>query len=273
MPTYGGRMEIFMNSIFTAVVAFGIIGLVVGAVLSIAAKVFEVKTDPKIAEICDNLPGANCGGCGYAGCSACAEAIVKGEAPVNACPSLSQDALDIIAGIMGTQASKGEKMVACVMCSGNSDVAPKKYEFDGTKSCYEINALNQGDKLCNYSCLGYGDCVDACKFNAISIENSLATIDKDVCASCGMCITTCPRNIIKMVPYSANCTVKCSSKDKGAVMKAKCSVGCIGCGICVKNCPCEAIALVGNVAVIDYDKCIGCGVCSEKCPKKIIKLF
>lgn len=262
-----------MNSILTAVVAFGTIGLVVGALLSIAAKVFEVKTDPKIAEITENLPGANCGGCGYAGCSACAEAIVKGEASVNACPSLSQESLDIIAGIMGTQADKGEKMVACVMCSGSSDVSPKKYEFDGTKSCYEINALNQGDKMCDFACLGYGDCVDVCKFDAISIVNSLATINKNNCSSCGMCVKTCPRNVVKLVPYSTSHIVKCSSKDKGAVMKAKCSAGCIGCGICVKNCPSEAIILNNNLAVIEYDKCIGCGICSEKCPKKIIKLF
>ncbi len=261
-----------MNSILTAVIAFGTIGLAVGIILSIAAKVFQVKTDPKIAEISDNLPGANCGGCGYAGCGACAEAIVKGEASVNACPSLSAEALDIIASIMGTQATKGEKMVACVMCSGVSDAAPKKYEFDGTKSCYEINALNNGDKMCNFACLGYGDCVEVCKFNAISINDSLAVINKDICASCGMCVVTCPRNIIKMVPYEANHIVKCSSKDKGANMKAKCSIGCIGCGICAKNCQSEAITVKDNLAVIDDNKCIGCGVCAEKCPKKIIKL-
>jgi len=259
-----------MNSLITTVIAFGVIGLVVGIVLSIAAKVFEVKTDPKIDEVLGNLPGANCGGCGYAGCGACAEAIVKGEASVNACPSLSEEALGVIASIMGAQATKSKKMIACVMCSGNFDNAPKKYEFDGTKSCYEINALNNGDKLCAFSCLGYGDCVEACKFSAISINNGIAEIDKEKCASCGMCVSTCPRHIIKMIPFDAKVTVKCSSKDKGAVMKARCSVGCIGCGICAKNCPVEAISVNDNVASIDYDKCIGCGMCAEKCPKKII---
>ncbi|MBO5454409.1 MAG: Fe-S cluster domain-containing protein [Clostridia bacterium] len=260
-----------MNSIITAIVAFGAIGLAIGIILSIAAKVFEVNTDPKIGEVLDNLPGANCGGCGFAGCSACAEAIVKGEASVNACPSIDESSLSRIASIMGTEAEKTRKLVACVMCSGSNDVTVKKYEFDGTKSCLEINALNNGDKMCNFACLGYGDCVEVCKFDAITLHNTLASVDKDKCASCGMCVSVCPRNIIKLIPYDSKVYVRCSSEDKGAAMKAKCSVGCIGCGICAKNCPEEAIMVIDNHAVINQEKCVGCGICVEKCPKKIIE--
>jgi Na+-translocating ferredoxin:NAD+ oxidoreductase RNF subunit RnfB len=255
-----------------AIIAFGIIGLVVGIILSIAAKVFEVKTDPKIDLVLECLPGANCGGCGFAGCGACAEAIVTGKANIDACPGISEENLNKISKIMGIESSGKVKKSAFVFCNGTCDVSFKKYDFDGTKSCYEVNALNNGDKLCNFSCLGYGDCVNACKFGALSIEDGIAKVDKSKCTGCGVCVNTCPRNVISLLPSDTKYYVKCQSKDKGTVMKAKCTAGCIGCGICAKNCVVEAIEIVDNCAKINIDKCIGCGACLEKCPKKIIFL-
>lgn len=261
-----------MNSIITAVVAFGIIGLIVGVVLSIAAKAFEVKVDPRIEAVTECLPGANCGGCGFAGCSACAEAIVNGEAKIEDCTSINEESLKKISEIMGVESGTFVPKSAVVLCSGTNDCAEKKYDFDGTYSCVEISALAGGDKLCEYACLGYGDCVNVCKFGALSIKNGIADVDREKCTACGMCASVCPRGTIKIMPLNSKITVKCSSKDKGAVMKTKCTAGCIGCGICAKNCPVEAISVTDNLAYVDYEKCIGCGVCAEKCPKKVISL-
>lgn len=255
--------------IIIPVLLFGAIGLAVGIILSVASKLFAVKTDERIDMIAELLPGANCGGCGYAGCSACAAAIVEGKAPVNACPGCSNT--DKIAEIMGVEATSREPQKAFVLCSGIKGVATKKYDFDGSLSCYDISQLKGGDKQCEYACLGYGDCVKKCAFNALSIEDGVAMVDENKCTGCGVCATVCPKSVIKIMPAKTGVFVKCSSKDKGAALKDKCSAGCIGCRICEKNCEAGAIAVTDNLAVIDVEKCTGCGVCTEKCPKKIIK--
>lgn len=256
--------------IMVPVLLFGAIGLVIGIILSIASKLFEVKTDKRIDLICEYLPGANCGGCGYAGCGACAAAIVEGKAPINACPGCSN--IDKIAEIMGVETVATEPKTAFVMCSGTTQTATKKYDFDGTMSCYDINQLKDGDKFCKYACLGYGDCVKKCAFGALSIQDGIASVNTEKCIGCGVCATACPKNIIKVIPKSVKVYVKCSSKDKGVVVKDICKVGCIGCKICEKNCEAGAVMVIDNLAVIDYEKCTGCGVCAEKCPKKIIKI-
>ena len=257
--------------ILTPILVFGVIALIMGIVLGIASKLFAVDKDPKIALVAENLPGANCGGCGYAGCEACAVAIVKGEAPVDACPGCSSEAFAKICEIMGIEAKGKVEMAAFVNCCGNSENAVKKYHFDGTKTCSDVNVLNHGDKACIYACLGYGDCKAVCAFNAITIKDGIADIDRSKCVGCGMCEKACPKGIITLLPKNVNPVVKCSSKDKGIDVKDKCKVGCIACRICEKNCPNEAIKVVDNLAVIDYDKCTSCGICAEKCPKKIIK--
>ncbi len=259
-----------MNEIIVPVLLFGAIGLAVGIILSIASKLFEVKTDERIGLICELLPGANCGGCGYAGCSACAAAIVEGKANVNICPGCLN--VDKIAEIMGIKAEKNEPKAAFVMCSGKTDIAIKKYDFDGSISCYDINQLKDGDKLCKYACLGYGDCVKKCAFGALEIKDSIVSVDYEKCTGCGVCASVCPKKVIKIMPKKTKVYVKCSSLDKGIVVKDNCKTGCIGCRICEKNCEAEAISVVDNLAVINTEKCTGCGVCAEKCPKKIIKI-
>lgn len=256
--------------ILIPVVVFGLIGLVMGAVLAVASKVFAVESDPREEQVLECLPGANCGGCGYAGCGACAAAIVKGEAPVNACPGISADNLNKIGEIMGVKAEAKEPMAAFVKCSGTIDKVNYRYYFDGSKSCRDIAAMQNGDKLCDYACLGYGDCMNACNFGAVSLKDGIADISMEKCIGCGACAAVCPKQVIDILPKKQVYRVKCSSCDKGAKMKDICSAGCIGCKICEKNCPSGAVTVTDNVAKIDASLCTGCGICAEKCPKKVI---
>lgn len=260
-----------MNGIVTAFVCFAVISGVLGLILAFASKLFFVKTDERIEKIADVLPGANCGGCGYTGCAALAEAIVKGEAPVNACNSVSQDVTDKIAEIVGKSPVKNAaRFRAQVMCSGTHELAAKKYVYEGIHDCISANKLAGGDKLCPNGCIGLGTCAAACKFDAIHIINGVAAVDYEKCVACGMCVSACPKSIIKLIPYDAKHWVGCSSADKGAVTKSYCNIGCIGCKICEKACPNGAIKVNGTLAEIDYEKCDGCGLCESKCPRKII---
>lgn len=258
--------------ILLPIIAIGGMGLIFGALLSIAAKIFAVEKDERIPQIVDVLPGANCGGCGFAGCSAYAEAICKGEAGVSGCPVGGHDVADKIAAIMGVEAQKEEKMVSFVACSGNCEVAPNKFLNNETIDCHTANRLSGGIKGCTFGCLGFGTCVSKCQFDAISIQNGIAVVDREKCTNCGMCIAECPRGVITRVPYNSKAVVACSSKASGKETRLVCNVGCIGCGICAKNCESEAIMVENNLARIDGTKCTGCGVCVEKCPRKIIRL-
>ncbi len=259
--------------ILLPILAIGGMGLIFGALLAVAAKIFAVEKDERIPLVEECLPGANCGGCGFAGCAAAAEAIVKGEAPVNCCPVGGDTAAGKIADIMGVKAQKTEKMTAFVMCSGSSEAAKNRFENNESIDCHVANRLGGGMKECSFGCLGFGSCVAKCKFGALSIQKGVAVVDREKCTNCGACMAECPRQIIKRIPYSAKDVVACSSKDKGKDTRFACTVGCIGCGICAKNCEAQAISVVDNCAVIDYSKCVGCGVCAEKCPRKIIRIL
>lgn len=258
--------------IITAVALVGGVGLLISIFLSIFGNIFKVETDPREDAIIDALPGNNCGGCGYAGCSGLAAAIVKGEAPVNGCPVGGENVAGEVAKIMGVEAATGNKMVAHVMCSGTCEKASEQYEYTGVKDCRMAQFVTaKGSKSCSYGCLGFGSCISACQFDAITILDGIAYIDKDKCKACGKCVTTCPKGLIEMIPYDAKFAVECKSKDKGPQVMKKCSAGCIGCSLCVKACESEAVTVTDFVAHIDQDKCISCGACSEKCPKKVIK--
>ncbi|MBR5156126.1 MAG: RnfABCDGE type electron transport complex subunit B [Clostridia bacterium] len=259
--------------ILLPVVAIGGMGLIFGAILSVAAKIFAVEKDERIPQITECLPGANCGGCGYAGCGAAAEAIVKGEAGVNCCPVGGDETTRKIAEIMGVNAQKSEKMVAYVMCVGDCYAAKDKYDINEEMDCHSANRLSGGMKDCTFGCLGFGTCVQKCKFSALSIKNGIAVVDREKCTNCGACMKECPRHIIKSVPYSLQAVVECNSQAKGKETRAVCTVGCIGCGICAKACESGAITVDNNLAIIDPSKCIGCGICAEKCPRKIIKML
>ncbi len=260
-----------MKDIIFPALAMGAIGLVLGSLLAVASKIFAVQKDEKMELITEALPGANCGSCGYAGCSAYAAEISSGNAKINLCSPGGQKVSDAIAEIMGIASEAVEEKRAVVLCNGNNETATDKYNYEGVLDCAAAASLQGGGhKACEYGCLGYGNCALACQNNAITIENGIAVIDKEKCGGCGECEKACPKNLIKIVNSNAKYVVKCSSCDKGADMKEKCQVGCIGCKICEKNCPSDAIKVDNNHAVIDYEKCIACGICAAKCPKKII---
>ncbi len=260
-----------INGILLAILVIGILGLIVGLFLGVASIWFHVDVDEREEAVLAALPGNNCGGCGFAGCAALAAAIAKGEAPVNACPVGGEETGHAVAAIMGVEAEVKAREVAFVRCQGNADVTKQVYDYTGEKDCAMMAYVpGGGPKSCDHGCLGFGNCVKACEFDAIHIINGVALVDEDACKACGQCIAACPKHLITLVPYKAACKVACSSKDMGPVTIKACDVGCIACKICEKNCPAGAITVNDFHAEIDYAKCTGCGLCKEKCPKKAI---
>lgn len=259
------------QAIIFAIVSIGGLGIIFGAILGFASKIFAVDEDPRVGMVQECLPGANCGGCGYPGCGGLAAAIVAGKAPVNSCAPGGAKAAAAIAEVMGVVAEETEPMVAFVKCGGTCDKAQNKYEYDGIDDCIMASQLaGASSKACAYGCMGLGSCVKACKFDAIKIENGVAVVNPDLCVACGKCVSTCPKKIIDLVPKKKKVKVQCSSKDMGKAVMSVCSAGCIGCKICEKTCKFDAIHVIDNIAVIDYDKCKNCGMCANKCPKKVI---
>jgi len=259
-----------MSNILLPLAIVGGIGLIFGCLLAYASIVFKVEKDDRIERIEEELPGANCGACGFAGCSAYASAIVEKGASVSMC-SVGKDAVaKKIATIMGVEAKKVEPKVARVMCAGTCSVAADKYEYIGISDCVAASKLAGGPKECPNGCLGLGTCIKACKFDAISIVDGIAHIDEEKCTACGNCIKACPKNVIAFVPIENKVWVPCNNKEMGKFTNKYCKSGCIGCKICEKTCPTQAISVIDNHATIDYSKCIGCGLCADKCPKKLI---
>ncbi|AEE96355.1 RnfABCDGE type electron transport complex subunit B [Mahella australiensis] len=262
-----------INDILIPVVTLGGLGLIFGAILAFASSRFAVEKDPRVDEVREALPGANCGACGYPGCDGLAAAIVAGKAPVNACTVGGAASAEKIGAIMGVEAQAGEKQVARVLCQGDLEAAAQKYKYVGIESCAAANALGGGSKACGYGCLGFGDCVKACPFDAIDIVNGVAIVDEKRCTGCTICVAACPKGIIQMVPQSKRVVILCASLDKGKLVRGYCKVGCIACNICVRKCPENAIVLENNLAHIVYDKCTNCAECVDKCPASTIKNY
>ncbi|MCR4739276.1 MAG: Fe-S cluster domain-containing protein [Lachnospiraceae bacterium] len=261
-----------IQGIITAIAIVGGVGLIIGIFLSVFSNVFKVETDEREEKVTSALPGNNCGGCGFPGCSGLAAAIVKGEAPVNGCPVGGKKVADEVAAIMGVDAGESRRMTAFVKCNGTCDKTKENYEYYGVKDCrMAASTPGKGRKSCSFGCLGYGNCVKACAFDAIHIINGIAVVDREKCTSCGKCIAACPKGLIELIPYEAKYAVSCNSKDKGPDVMKSCDVGCIGCSICVKNCPKQAVSVTDMLAHIDQDICVGCSLCAQKCPRKIIQ--
>ncbi|MDD4370140.1 MAG: RnfABCDGE type electron transport complex subunit B [Anaerostipes sp.] len=261
-----------ITAIILAAAVVGGVGLVIAILLGIASEKFKVPVDEKEIAVREELPGNNCGGCGYAGCDSLAKAIAAGEAEVNACPVGGPDAAAKISAIMGVEAGEFIKKVAFVKCAGTCEKASNKYEYSGVQSCIEaMNVPGEGPKACSFGCMGMGSCVAVCPENAISIVSGIAYVDKEACIACGKCVDTCPKNLIELVPFEKKCYVQCNSTDKGKDVMSVCKAGCIGCKLCEKECRLDAIHVENNIAHIDYDKCVGCGLCAKKCPKGIIQ--
>lgn len=262
------------SEIIIAVVALCIIALVIGIVLSIAEKVFHVDVNENEEKIREELPGSNCGGCGYAGCDSLAKAIANGEAPVTACPVGGEPVARKIAQIMGQEIGEMKRMVAYVKCDGNGEKRQQDYNYIGIDSCvYAARMPGSSPYSCKFGCLGFGSCAKVCPERAIRIIDKKAVVDEELCVACGQCLKICPHNLIELVPADSKYRVQCSSLARGKDVTSACTAGCIGCGICAKNCPSDAIIFEKNIAKIDYSKCTRCGLCEEKCPRKIIKVY
>ncbi len=264
------------TAILFAVITLSAIGVLSAIILFFIAQKFKVIEDPRIDQVAELLPGANCGGCGFAGCRNFAENIVKNESLENMfCPVGGNDLLKQIGPVIGVVAEEKEPTIAVLRCNGSFTNAPSKTQYDGVKSCYFMHTLYPGDNACPYSCLGSGDCVVSCQFDAMYIDEitGLPVIIEEKCVSCGACVKACPRKIIelrKKGKKSRRIYVSCVNKEKGAISRKNCNVSCIGCGKCVKECKFEAITLENNLAYIDFNKCTLCRKCVAVCPQNSI---
>lgn len=234
-----------------AVLTLGSMALIFGVILAIADLKLRVKIDPRIEEIHAVLPQTNCGACGYPGCKAYAKAIVGDGTAINRCAPGGQAVVDLLAGIMGIEASCAAEFVARVHCRGSEAAARRKALYDGINSCQASALVSSGDKLCEWGCLGYGDCVTACPFGAVSMgRDGLPVIDECLCTGCGKCVEACPKNILELHPMAENVLVFCRSQDPPKLSKKVCDHACIACRICVKECKTGAIELKNNLAAI-----------------------
>jgi len=261
-----------MNVVLISVLVIGGMGLVLGIILAYFSKKFEVKDNPKVAELEEKLPGLNCGGCGFASCNAYANAIVEGKAELNLCKPGGKKVMEIISSIMGKESTGVESKVAQRYCNGGINESKLKFDYKGIKNCKQASILNNGFKKCTFSCLGFGDCSIVCPVDAIQMDsNNLPQINKETCIGCEKCVTECPRNVLHMAPKKSKVHVRCSSTNPTKIVVKVCTVGCIACRKCENECPFDAIHVIDNLAIIDYEKCVSCGKCVLVCPRKIIE--
>ncbi len=243
------------TSLSMAVGSMGGLGALFAMGLAIADKKLAVEEDPRVLEITGVLPNANCGGCGYPGCGAFANAVVEGVVEPNGCPVATPDVLSDIGSIMGVEVVHGERQIARVLCQGGKDKVAYKAEYRGGKTCASASLASGGEKLCSFSCLGYGDCVKACPFDAMYMDdNGLPVIIESKCTGCGNCVAPCPRNIIELHPESHKLFVACKNKDDARYSRTLCIHACTACNLCVKNGPEGSMVMENNLAVVQYDR-------------------
>ncbi|HBF88536.1 MAG TPA: ferredoxin [Bacteroidales bacterium] len=260
------------STILYTIISLTAIGVVSAMILYVVAQKFKVIEDPRIDDAANSLPGANCGGCGYPGCRGFAEACVKAETFDDLfCPVGGNETMKIVAKAIGKEAVEKAPMIAVVRCSGTYENRQKLNIYDGAVSCAISSALYSGDTGCKNGCLGLGDCVSVCKFDAIFIDKKtgLPVVDEEKCTACGACVKACPKLVIelrKKGPKSKRIFVSCINTDKGALAKKSCSVACIACKACLKACPHDAIVVENLIAYIDFEKCKLCRKCVDVCP-------
>lgn len=256
---------------FLPIILFVALGLLAGLLLAVVSVVLAVKEDEKTARVREALPGANCGACGFSSCDDYAANIAQHGAPTNLCVPGGDKTAAKVSEIMGSKAGKTDKRTAFVRCNGNCGATDVKYEYEtGIKSCSAVKKLYSGNGRCNYGCMGFGDCVSVCDYDAIHVIDGVSVVDPQKCVGCGKCAKACPADIITMVEAQKKVNVRCASRANGKTTRLSCENGCIACKKCEKTCRYDAIHVVDNIAVMDYDKCVDCGECAEVCPVKCI---
>jgi Na+-translocating ferredoxin:NAD+ oxidoreductase RNF subunit RnfB len=262
-----------MNILF-AFLIIAALGLLLGMGLALAAKKFAVKKDEKAEKILDILPGANCGACGYPGCSGYASALSAGPAENGLCSPGGAKTTALVAKILGMADGGGtqERMVAFVHCRGNNELTKRDYQYEGIEECSAAYMLHQGDSTCKYGCLHLGSCMRVCPTNAIHRDGKgNVTVDPDACIGCRKCTLVCPTKVIRMIPARGSHAIGCNSRDKGAVVRKICQVGCIACKICEKKFPESGCTVIDNLSEIDYDKpMVQIADAAAACPTKCI---
>lgn len=259
------------SAIALAAGVLGGLGVLFGLILTFADKAFYVPVDERFTLVRDAVAGANCGACGYPGCDGYAQAVVAGEAAIDLCTPGGQKTLDALAEIMGQEAQQTDVQVARVLCQGETGVVKPRYEYTGVQTCHSAVAQAGGPSLCVWGCVGLGDCVRVCRFDAMKIENGIVVIDETKCTACGMCVMECPRSVIKLLPKAARVTVRCQNLGTPREARDVCERACIACKRCEKACQFDAIHVNNNVALIDPIKCTLCGECVKVCPTKCIE--
>lgn len=259
--------------ILYAIAALGGLGILFGLVLGLADKKFAVEVDERVSAVRAAVAGANCGACGYAGCDAYAEAVVRGEAKANACTPGGEKTVKAIAQIMGVNAEALEPMIARVRCQGTCARVTMRYDYSGVPNCRAASSISGGPNACEFGCVGFGECLSVCAFGAIQMIDGIAVIDDDLCTGCGMCVDVCPRNIIKMLPKDQTVVVMCRNEAIGRIARLQCKTACVGCKRCEKACPTESIKVFNGVAIIDEATCTRCGACIPVCPMDCIVNF
>ena len=263
------------TTIIYTIISLCAIGIASAVILYFVAQKFKVEEDPRIDTVESILPGANCGGCGKPGCRGFAEATVKATSLDGLfCPVGGAETMTKVAAALGMEVTAQTPQIAVVRCNGTCDHRQRTSQYDGYKSCAIEHSLYRGETDCTFGCLGCGDCVTACPFDAIHMdENGLPVVSEEKCVACGACVKACPRNIIELRNKGVKgrrVFVCCVNKDKGNIARKACTAACIGCGKCVKECPFEAITLENNLAYIDFRKCRLCRKCVSVCPTHAI---
>ena len=261
-----------MNPFVLALILLPAIGLVAGVGLGVAAHFMKVEENEKAKALRAVLPGANCGACGFSGCSGYADALAESpHIKTNLCTVGGDAVAKEISTILGVKAEKTVPRRAVVRCTGTHDAAKKKADYLGIESCRAAAALHSGGNACAYGCLGLGDCALACDNDAITVREGVAVVDESRCFACGKCVAACPKGIIAIIPKGGYPYVGCMNPDKGADTKRVCTAGCIGCRMCQKVCESGAIEMIGARAHIDAAKCVGCDKCIAACKFGVIR--
>ena len=265
-----------MNTILYTVIVALSIAFILGVLLGLFKKIFHVNVDPKVQSVREVLSGANCGGCGMAGCDAFAGAVVKGSAPSDGCVAGGASCASKIAESLGKAGVEVKPKVAVIAFQGTAECAADKGIYNGVKTRKAVQLVMNGTKKCAFGCIGFGDCVAECPFGALSMgKNGLPVIDYKKCVGCGKCAKACPKKLISVwnADTKGSIALCANHSDNKPQIRKDCSSGCFKCGMCARKCPEQCIDVSSGIPKVDYTKCTSCGECIKSCPDKVLVLF